>query len=99
MDENGKTIKTLFKKFDEADEKIKWIESFLNSELGFRPTPAALVTDGEVYKKFKEINKILKGNGKMGMITKVMLLWMGHRLSYLLLGGAITWIIKDIITH
>lgn len=97
MDENGKTIKALFSKYDESAEQIKWIQSFLNSELGFRPTPAALVTEGEVYKKFKEINKILKGNGKMGVVTKVMLLWMGHRLSYLLLGGTITWIIKDLI--
>lgn len=81
LQEDVKTIKI----------QMVWIQAYLNSELGFKPKPDSPQIEGTVNKNHRELRKEyqddISGNGKMGIKTKVAIMWYVHSVISALFGA------------
>lgn len=94
-----------FKKLDKFNDTVKdlidaknWQSSFLQSKLGYKPTPDSPDVDGEIQEYFQEeidkINTTLHGADSVyGVATKVDIMWKGHFPIWATLSSGLTGII------
>jgi len=71
---------------EKIKERLTWLESYLTAQLGYKAHPDSNVK-GEVKKRLDEIDDILSGNGKMGLKTKVAIMWWVHGTVWALMGA------------
>jgi len=88
-------IQTLFRKYDELENKVDSLENFVNNELGYRSTPAIPESDGYVWKDINRLNSDLYGNSKMGIKTKMFLITCFVPVFFLIFGSLATKLITD----
>jgi len=82
---------------NELQEAIEWMGSYLHTQLGFRNKPSGEDLKGAVWEKIDDVNNEIHGNGKMGIKTKVVLIWRLHGFAWLMCGTVIGWIVKGSI--
>jgi len=87
-------IDILFKKYDTLADDQKWRDAFLHTELGFQTDPDQKPVIGKVYQAIKDNTDILKGNGNMGLRTKVVIMWWLHWPLGILVGSLISFIVQ-----
>lgn len=96
MDGMGNSLK--IKDFDETLQavlkRLEWIEACLYSALGFKANPEMQDKDGNIDKKIKFLEDDLRGNGKMGLKTKIMILWFALPILTSIIGFLLGMIIK-----
>jgi len=110
QDKLEENIKIIFERIDdlrdgvkEANDRSKWQGSYLQSELGFRPTLDSPPTEGNFKRaneeSFEAIDTTLHGSdGRFGVATKVDIMWKAHFPIWAAITSSITGLIVFIIT-
>ncbi len=78
-------------------QAIEWMGSYLHTQLGFRNKPNIEDEDGAVWEKYDKLYQEIHGNGKMGIKTKVVLMWRIHGFAWLMVGTVLGWTLKSIL--